>query len=324
VKLCEHSDFQDAISAAKEHFNQPGLTEQFIEKDYYVTEALRIVADGWSSAVIFKGGTSLSKGWKIIERFSEDVDLFLHKEDLLPASNKPLGRKAVNTVLKAIESSVSEHPGLTFLPDKKRSTEGINRSSYFSYPTTFTTVFAIENNVLLETGIRSGNYPIHTTDLSSYLADFLQETGDSLEADDESSFSMRLLHFKRTFVEKLFLIHSKVIHYQSGGAPIGTYARHYYDLFCLAQKREVQELLQSEDYSKLKNDCDRVSQEHFRDYHNPPADLMFAESTALFPWGELRKTISKEYTEQCKNLCYGSYPSWDEVEGCFETLRKSL
>ncbi len=79
MKLCESADFRDAILAAKEHFANFGLTEAFIEKDYYVTEALRIVATQWSTQVIFKGGTSLSKGWKLIERFSEDIDLFLQK-----------------------------------------------------------------------------------------------------------------------------------------------------------------------------------------------------------------------------------------------------
>jgi len=62
VKLFEHPDFYDAVIAAREHFAHLGLTEQFIEKDYYVTEALRIVATRWPSQVIFKGGTSLLKG----------------------------------------------------------------------------------------------------------------------------------------------------------------------------------------------------------------------------------------------------------------------
>jgi len=47
-----------------------------IEKDYFVTEALRMINQSSSDKVIFKGGTSLSKGWNIIQRFSEDVDIF--------------------------------------------------------------------------------------------------------------------------------------------------------------------------------------------------------------------------------------------------------
>jgi predicted nucleotidyltransferase component of viral defense system len=78
VKLFESPDFYDAIVAATEHFKDSGFTEQLIEKDYYVTEALRIIAAQWPQQVVFKGGTSLSKGWKLINRFSEDLDLFLN------------------------------------------------------------------------------------------------------------------------------------------------------------------------------------------------------------------------------------------------------
>jgi hypothetical protein len=63
VKLCESPDFSDAIAAAANHFSDRGLTEQFIEKDYYITEALRMIAGLYPDRAIFKGGTSLSKGW---------------------------------------------------------------------------------------------------------------------------------------------------------------------------------------------------------------------------------------------------------------------
>lgn len=80
MRLCESPEFRDAIVIAKDYFNRPGLTEQFIEKDYYVTEALRIIATRWQNKIVFKGGTSLSKGWNSIERFSEDLDLFLNED----------------------------------------------------------------------------------------------------------------------------------------------------------------------------------------------------------------------------------------------------
>jgi predicted nucleotidyltransferase component of viral defense system len=82
MKLYEHPDFGEAIIAARNHFAQPGLTLQLIEKDYYVTEALRIVANYMPGEVIFKGGTSLSKGWNLIHRFSEDIDLFVNPNNL--------------------------------------------------------------------------------------------------------------------------------------------------------------------------------------------------------------------------------------------------
>jgi predicted nucleotidyltransferase component of viral defense system len=73
VRLFEHPDFAQAILRAAEHFAAQGFRPAIIEKDYYVTEVLRIVAATAGDQVIFKGGTSLSKGWNLIQRFSEDI-----------------------------------------------------------------------------------------------------------------------------------------------------------------------------------------------------------------------------------------------------------
>jgi predicted nucleotidyltransferase component of viral defense system len=77
MRLFEHPDFGQAIQRAAEHFQDQGLRPGVIEKDYYVTEALRILANVAGDKIIFKGGTSLSKGWNLIQRFSEDIDIFL-------------------------------------------------------------------------------------------------------------------------------------------------------------------------------------------------------------------------------------------------------
>jgi predicted nucleotidyltransferase component of viral defense system len=61
VKLFEHPDFDQAIIRAAGYFRSLGIREGFIEKDYFVTEALRIIQNSAGNKVIFKGGTSLSK-----------------------------------------------------------------------------------------------------------------------------------------------------------------------------------------------------------------------------------------------------------------------
>ena len=320
MRLCESPhDFHDAIQAATKHFANLALTEAFIEKDYYVTEALRIVATQWPTQVIFKGGTSLSKGWKLIERFSEDIDLFLNKDAFTP----PYGESKADKELKAIETAVSQHPGLTTLSNSP-SKRGIYRHSYFSYPQQFAGMGTISSRLFLEMGTRSGTYPVQIVPLSSYLAEFLRETNYSLNAEDEASFSLNLLHFRRTFVEKLFAIHAKVRQYQREKASLGTATRHYYDLFCLAQTPEVQQMLGSREYSNIKQDCDLLSQQEFPQQYDPPENLAFCNSIALFPIGNLRQEIAKEYQQQCKNLCYGKYPTWEAIEACFSELRNQL
>ena len=92
MKLFEHPDFQQAILAAAEHFRGEGLRPAIIEKDYYFTESLRIIAQTAADKTILKGGTSLSKGWNLIQRFSEDVDLFLDPLAFEP----PLGKNSID------------------------------------------------------------------------------------------------------------------------------------------------------------------------------------------------------------------------------------
>ena len=70
MRLFEHPDFEQAVLQASQHFRAHGLKPALIEKDYYVTEALRIIAQTAGDRAIFKGGTSLSKGWNLIQRFS--------------------------------------------------------------------------------------------------------------------------------------------------------------------------------------------------------------------------------------------------------------
>ncbi len=324
MKLFESPDFYDATVAATEHFKGSGLTEQLIEKDYYVTEALRIIAAQFPQQVVFKGGTSLSKGWKLINRFSEDLDLFLNQNAFEPR----LGANRTDKTLKNIEEIVGLHPALRYLSkaekSRSRSERGISRTSDFEYPMQFSGNGAIQNRVLLEMGIRSGDFPVESVQLTSFLAEFLQNTSESLDAEDEVPFSMPLLHFRRTFVEKLFSLHSKITQYQLDGTSFSNYTRHYYDLQCLAQRPEVITMLQSEEYISIKQDCDRISQEYFKDQYHRPQNLIFSESIAFFPAGELSQTIAKEYKQQCDNLCLSPYPPWEAVEQCFAELREWL
>ncbi len=136
-------------------------------------------------------------------------------------------------------------------------------------------------------------------------------------ADDEGRFALCLLHFRRTFVEKLFAIHSKVEILKRDGRPIGSYARHYYDLYQLAGEEEITAMLQSGEYAQIKSDYDAISRTHFAKDYLPPEGLSFARSEALFPPPALATILGKEYEQQCRTLCYGPYPSWAELQQRF-------
>src|SRR5581483_6738037 len=102
VRLFEHDEFDQAVIRAAQFFN---VSEQFVEKDYYVTEILRIIGDELGEKAMFKGGTSLSKGWKLINRFSEDIDLFVDRDKFEP----PAGVNKMDRILKDLSELVAQH-----------------------------------------------------------------------------------------------------------------------------------------------------------------------------------------------------------------------
>jgi predicted nucleotidyltransferase component of viral defense system len=320
MRLFEHPDFEQAILRAAEHFRTRGLRPALIEKDYYVTEALRIIALHAGDQVIFKGGTSLAKGWNLIQRFSEDIDIFLDPSAFKPA----LGKNAVDRELKNLRSAVGKHPALTFVQEDSRTIGGFGRADHFSYSQRFAGPGEVAARVLVEAGTASGREPTAVVELRSYLSQFLKETCLSVGAEDEGGFTLRLLHFRRTFVEKMFAIHSKVHLLQRDKQPLGSYARHYYDLFQLAKQPEVEAMLRSEEYAGIKSDYDEISRTHFSKSYFYPEEMSFARSEALFPSAELSAAIGAEYESQCRMLCYGPYPAWSEVLARFRELHPLL
>jgi len=80
---------------------------------------LRLIATTAPDKIIFKGGTSLAKGWNLIQRFSEDIDIFLD-----PLAFKPrLGKNAIDRELKKLHDTVGAHAALTFVADESKTIE---------------------------------------------------------------------------------------------------------------------------------------------------------------------------------------------------------
>jgi hypothetical protein len=317
MRLCEHPDFRDILIAVAA---ERDLSEQIAEKDYYVTEALRIVAGELGEWGIFKGGTSLSKGWGLIQRFSEDIDLFVNPT----RGEERLSSRGIDRELKRVHERVAAHPALILREEQRVKISGKALHDRYGYTSLFSEQRAIAPQVLLESGVFSGEQPTETRELVSYAGEYLQARGLAGIAEDTGPFPMRLLHFRRTFVEKLFAIHARVRRLVEQGSPLGPYARHYYDLYCLAQREEVRVMLQSPEYGEIRTDYDRISRQAFPRDYVPPPGLSFQDSTALFPEGELKAELTRAYEAQCAILCFGAYPPFADVVAVFEELRPNL
>jgi hypothetical protein len=83
-------------------------------------------------------------------------------------------------------------------------------------------------------------------------------------------------------------------------------------------------MLKSGEYAAIKKDYDAISREYFPKSYFYPEGMSFAKSDALFPPADLAKIISVEYEAQCKLLCYGPYPSWEEIQAKFKGIRDLL
>lgn len=120
---------------------------------------------------------------------------------------------------------------------------------------------------------------------------------------------MQVLHFRRTFLEKLFAIHSMV----ELNEPIGRGARHYADLYLLGAQPEIIQLLGTDEDRGIRQDIDALGVRHFPKYHVTPADLSFASSRAILLPGDLLASVKADYEKDCVPLFRASPPPFEDV-----------
>ena len=240
---------EDKYSSLQVTSAKMGYPDYAIEKDWWVTEILRVLGSmPVSENMVFKGGTSLSKAWGIINRFSEDIDLAINREffgfkgelsrtqvgKLRDASCQYLIGEFVSDLQKSIDSfglGVKPVPIDVDTPDKDPVKIGIEYEPVVAYPA------YIKPRVLLEIGSRSMMEPSKDKALTS----FVEQTNLSLPFVEEPVVFPTVTP-ERTLIEKLFLLHEEhqrpvekmQIEYRS---------RHFYDIYKLADTEFAQKAI---------------------------------------------------------------------------------
>ena len=227
-----------------------GLQAFSVEKDFWVCWTLRelFTLPGIGEHLTFKGGTSLSKAWKLIERFSEDIDLIVDKEALGfggdAAPDKAASNKQRRLRLEALMAACREWvqgrlmPGLigriqTALGDNGWKIEvdpdmPDGQCLLFHYPSVFPAGSAgyVPPVVKIELGARSDDWPYESKLIKPYVIEHIL----AFEAD--AAFPVRVLAAERTFWEKACLLHEETFRPADKPRKLRM-ARHYYDLWCL-------------------------------------------------------------------------------------------
>lgn len=220
-----------------------GLPAASLEKDFWVTWTLRelFFLPDWGTHLTFKGGTSLSKGWGLIERFSEDLDVVVERarlgyggDDFSSGKLNKLRQacqKCVQTeLLPALKAQMKAGLGAHENWSLDLATEDEDKdlqTLLFRYPAEFgQTLRYMRPVVKIELGARSDTDPHNTPALRCLLA---QAPG---ALQNMKAFPVRTVAPRRTFWEKAMLLHEETQRPKEKPLP-SRLSRHYYDLWCL-------------------------------------------------------------------------------------------
>jgi len=230
--------FDETIRAAAQN---SGINVVFTEKDYWITYVLHQLAKSKNAEnAVFKGGTSLSKGFELINRFSEDVDIAI-------INGNNTGNE-IKTIIRNVEKEMTK--GLI-----EKHTEGISskgsrfRKSVFEYKSIDTR--NITNKLIVEVNSFANPFPFEKKTIRSFVHDFLAKTGNEKYINEYHlhPFEINILNKEQTLLEKLVSL-IRFSFDENPVAGLSSRIRHFYDLYFLLQDEDCSEFVNSE---KFKN-----------------------------------------------------------------------
>jgi predicted nucleotidyltransferase component of viral defense system len=240
LKLHQRTDdFRAAIQNAAAKLNLP---EHVVEKDYWVTKTLFNLSNyEHKEYVVFKGGTALSKGYGLIKRFSEDIDLALHPDGVGEGKiHKRMG-DALHRVVTAIKDD-----SFTVDEDEKESEKQRYKRVYlFPQIVEYPEGSPIHSKIVVEVNSFSTPVPVESVKIKSLVAGYLHEEYGSAVVVDEGldGFEIYLLKPERIFCEKLLALRRASFR---GGDFFAERIRHVYDIHQMFQSKRILDWVNNE------------------------------------------------------------------------------
>lgn len=306
-----------------------GLPAQVIEKDFWVTVILQAVFTlPVAEHLVFKGGTSLSKGWKLIERFSEDIDLAIdpiffgvQERDITKKQIKKLRKASSLFILETLTPMIYkelERQGLqSFITVKAQPNgDGDNtypepRQIYLHYKSVFDTPFTyLRSDVVLEVSARSLLEPTEKIQIKSIL-------GKNLPVIPLTNSPVYTAIPAKTFLEKAFLIH-ELFSVPGHGMIAERKSRHLYDLY----------VMMNNDFARnaVTDDVLWESIRHHREIYTSVRGVDYAPDVRkriqLIPRKDIIDTWRTDYEAMRESMIYGEKPTFDELLKGLAKLQK--
>jgi hypothetical protein len=295
-----------------------------VEKDFWVTWVLgRLFASPLlGTRILFKGGTSLSKVFGLIDRFSEDIDLILNwNEVVMEDPNSERSKTKQDRFNKAVPALSRKYIEDVFLPEVARLMEGICSAAVeegapdvinIRYRSGFGDAY-LRPEIRLEIGPLAQWLPNARYQVTSYAAEAFPE----LFADP--SCEVQVIKAERTFWEKATILHQEA-HRPEGSPFPARYSRHYYDLSMMAEEQDVRrsaldaaDLLESVVAFKMK----------FYPRGWARYELAKVGTLRLLPPEWNMDALRDDYAAM-REMVFGRYPDFDNVTSTLKDLQAEI
>ena len=320
-------DRQDILRRVQ---SETGRDPQIVEKDWWVVTVLRALFElPYASHISFKGGTSLSKCWNLIQRMSEDVDIAIDREYL--GFGGPLSRTQISDRLRRAACSFVREK-LQFDLAARLEKDGISPEAFkvsvnitpvtTTDPETiqveYTPVFDanpyIRSKVLIEVSGRSMSEPVENVPIRSYIDEVYPEAPFT-----QPAFEVRAVVPQRTFLEKLFLLHEEFSKPQAD-IRVDRMSRHIYDICKIAGTPIADQALADKDLylSVIAHRRTFIGLRGF-DY-----GTLLPQTLCILPPAEVRDAWKKDYQSMQESMIYEESPSFDQLIETLTALNRRI
>ena len=274
----------------------------------------RLSGSKYSDEAVFKGGTSLSKGYRLIDRFSEHVDLAIVNTT----------HKTGNEIKKIIRHLEKEITGeLTEFQEEGITSKGSRyRKSLFRYPS----IQKIDpnNRLIVEINSFANPIPFQKRIIQSMLFDFLDQTNNQSYIDEHQlhPFEINILNKKQTILEKLV----SLIRFSLDRDPVPSVSskiRHFYDLYFLAKDDDCMQCIQSDTFKQQF----LTLLEHDKIMFEEPTgwtSRSIAESPLIRNFDSIWSKIKNQYQSELSALAYRPIPDENDVAQTFIRLSRRI